>query len=119
MIRATDHAVSPPLRIAAPFITHGPAETGALLPIRVCNRSLPASDCTAPPAASGALSWRRILLAVGTLAALGSVAYWTFGQPMFAVGSRAAAPPPAPESGGARRVVDWAALDRVWRKSVG
>lgn len=119
MIRATDHAVSPPLQIAAPSITHVPAETRTLLPIRVCNRSLPASPCNAPPAASGAPSWRRILLAVGTLAALGSVAYWTFGQPMFAVGSRAAAPPPAPESEGARRVVDWAALDRVWRKSVG
>lgn len=119
MIRAPVPAVSIPLQAVA--VTHPPceAETGSLLPVRMGNTPLPGAAYESAPAAGGAVSWRRILVAVSTLAALGSVAYWTFGQPIFAVGSRSDAPPPAPKPGGAGRVVDWTALDRVLRQSVG
>ncbi|WP_309683504.1 hypothetical protein [Stenotrophomonas sp. SORGH_AS_0321] len=119
MIRATDPAVSIPLQAIAVTRPLGAAETGALLPVRLGNTALPGAADGVAPAAIGTVSWRRILVAVGTLAALGSVAYWTFGQPVFTVGSRANVPAPTPEPGGAGRVVDWAALDRILRQSFG
>lgn len=119
MIRAPDPAVSIPLQAIAVTRPPAVAETGALLPVRLGNTALPGASDGVAPAVIGTVSWRRVLVAVGTLAALGSVAYWTFGQPVFAVGSRANVPAPAPKPGGAGRSVDWTALDSVLRQSVG
>lgn len=119
MIRAPDPAVSIPLQAIALTRPPGAAETGALLPVRLGNTALPAAADGVAPAATGPVSWRRILVAVGTLAALGSVAYWTFGQPVFSIGSRSHGRASAPGSSGGSRVVDWAAMDRILRKSVG
>ena len=119
MIRAPDPAVSIPLQAIAVTRPPGAAETGALLPVRMGNTALPGAADGVAPAATGAVSWRRILVAVGTLAALGSVAYWTFGQPVFSIGSRSHGRASAPGPRGGSRVVDWAAMDRILRKSVG
>lgn len=86
-----------------------------LLP-RVRNGELPLTLATAPgPAATGA-NWRRLLVGVTTLALLGSVAYWSFGRPIFLSQAQADQAKPTASPGS---IVDWARVDAVLRKSIG
>lgn len=63
------------------------------------------------------VNWRRALVAVTTLAALGSMAYWTFGRPIFSMSA------PSPHDSGPSappaKAIDWARLDQVLRKAHG
>lgn len=64
------------------------------------------------------VNWRRALVAVTTLAALGSMAYWTFGRPIFDMsGPQAARSPQAAPS--SRAALSWQQADLTLRKSHG
>ena len=113
---ATDTPALLPPRPVGVDVPPAPAQ-GRSRPVCVQNRALPGAARAVATPLTGGVNWRRVLVAVTTLAALGSVAYWTFGKPIFGLGSSTAADRPSDAE--ARRVVDWTAVDRALRKAFG
>jgi len=114
--------VSPALMIysggAAPSLPGTQCTEHRLLLMEAGNAPLATGD--APVSANGPsrVNWRRALVAVSTLATLGSMAYWTFGWPIFngSAPQAAKSPDPAPSWGGTG---DWRRLDHTMRRSHG
>jgi len=103
---------------ALPSVPRTRSAEHRLLLVDAGNAPLTMLGAPAPVNGPSRVNWRRALVAVTSLAALGSMAYWTFGRPIFNMSGPQAAgsPQPAPPSRGAG---NWRQLDQVLRKAHG
>ena len=104
--------------IAPPSVPHTQPTEHRLLLVDVGNAPLAMRGAPGPVNGPNRVNWGRALVAVTALAALGSMAYWTFGRPIFNMSGPQAAGSPQPASSW-RGTGNWRRLDQVLRKSHG
>ena len=104
--------------IAPPSVPRTQSTEHRLLLVDAGNAPLTMLGAPAPVNGPSRVNWRRALVAVTSLAALGSMAYWTFGSSIFNMsGPQAAGSPQAAPS--SRAALSWRQLDQALRKAHG
>ena len=100
---------------APPSVSRTQPTEHRLLLVDAGNAPLAMPSATVPVNGASRVNWRRALVAVTTLAALGSMAYWTFGSSIFNMsGPQAAGSPQATPS--SRAALSWRQADQTLRK---
>lgn len=103
--------------VAPPSVPRTQPVEHRLLLVHAGNVPLPMLGAPASVNGPSRVNWRRALVGVTTLAALGSMAYWTFGRPIFSMSA------PKPHDSGPSappaKAIDWAWVDQVLRKAYG